>query len=121
MKSAWVVWLALLTACGAPAPPTGAPPLPRLERPTFAVSASGAKNILIPRTALVERTGLPGVFVLNADGQARFRLVRPGKPRGTDIEILSGLRAGETLVAGDLGAVRDGSPVVILENTDTVK
>lgn len=111
MKYRFLLLPTLLTACGAPPTPPSAPPLPRLERPTLAVPAADTRNILIPRAALVERAGLPGVFVLSADSQARFRLVRPGKLHGDKIEILSGLRSGETLVAGDLGAVRDGSPI----------
>ena len=109
----WLIFfsLSLLTACNASPPPASAPPLPRLERPIHTLSATGTQNISIPRTALVERAGLPGVFVLSADSQARFRLVRPGNIRGDKIEILSGLRGGETLVVGDLGAVRDGSPI----------
>ncbi|OGI43177.1 MAG: hypothetical protein A2150_07745 [Candidatus Muproteobacteria bacterium RBG_16_64_11] len=110
--------LGLLTACNAPPPPSSAPPLPRLERPTLTVPAADTRNFLVPRAALVERAGLPGVFVLNADGQARFRLVRPGKTLGDNIEILSGLRGGETLVTGELGAVRDGTPVKIHETAD---
>lgn len=102
---------AVLSACGQPPPPTSAPPLPRLERPTLAVPAAGAQTISIPRTTLVERAGLPGVFVLSAQSQARFRLVRPGKLHGDRIEILSGLRGGEILVVGELGGVRDGSPI----------
>lgn len=111
MKRGIVLLVLLLTACGAPPPPASAPSLPRLERPTLAVPAPGTQNILIPRTALVDRAGLPGVFVLSTDGQARFRLVRPGRMHGDTIEILSGLRGGETLVSGDLVAVRDGSPI----------
>jgi hypothetical protein len=113
-----VFLLTLLTACGSPPPPASAPPLPRLERPILTLAASETQNISIPRAALVERAGLPGVFVLSTEGQARFRLVRPGKIHGAEIEILSGLRAGETLVIGDLGAVRDGTPIIILENAD---
>ncbi len=73
--------------------------------------APGTQSILIPRAALIERAGLPGVFVMSTDGRARFRLVRPGKIQGDKIEILSGLRGGESLVVGDLDAVRDGSPI----------
>lgn len=111
MKRVIVLLLGLLTACGGPPPPASAPSVPRLERATLTLPTTGTKNISIPHTALVERAGLPGVFVLSADSQARFRLVRPGKMRGAEIEILSGLRGGETLVVGDLGAVRDGSPI----------
>lgn len=117
MKWRIVFLLTLLTACSASPPPPSAPPLPLLDRPTLTLPATGTHNIPIPRTALVERAGLPGVFTLSADGQARFRLVRPGKLRGADIEILSGLRGGETLVVGDLGAVRDGSPITAVKSS----
>lgn len=111
MKIATVLLLIVLTACSAPPPSSTAPTLPRLGRPTLTAPAAGTQNISIPRAALVERAGLPGVFVVSSDRLARFRLVRPGKTRGERIEILSGLRGGETLVVGDLGAVRDGSPI----------
>ncbi len=112
MKYLLILLLTLLTACGAPPPPPSAPTLPRLESPTLTVPTTDTRNILIPRSALVERAGLPGVFVVSTDNQARFRLVRPGKIHDNKIEILSGLRGGEVLVTGDLGAVRDGSPIV---------
>jgi hypothetical protein len=31
----------------------------------------------------VERGGIPGVFVLSEAGEARFRMVRPGRTSGT--------------------------------------
>jgi hypothetical protein len=100
-----------LAACEAPAP---SPPLdlPVLERPvrTLTEPPAGAPGVLVPRAALVERGGLPGVFVL-ADGLARFRMVKTGKPRGALIEVLSGLHGDETLVLGELADVRDGSPI----------
>lgn len=97
----------LLAACGKQAPPP-APPAP-LSRPTLALAAQ-AGRILVPQAALVERGGIPGVFVL-ADGQARFRMVRPGKSGGGRVEILSGLDGNEILVLGDLNDVHDGSTV----------
>lgn len=73
-----------------------------------------ALKLKIPRAALVERGGIPGVFVLSEAGEARFRLVRPGRSSGTQAEILSGLHGNETLVLGDLSAVHDGSLVIVL-------
>ena len=103
-----------LAACGRkPEPP---PQLPRLERPIITLQMSAAKTpdalpgILVPRSAYAERAGIPGVFVLH-DGLARFRMVKAGRARGNDIEILSGLHGTETLVLGELGVVRDGSPI----------
>jgi hypothetical protein len=90
--------------------------LATLERPVIVLPAASdtqrTPRLLIPRTALVERGGLPGVFVLQ-DGQARFRMVRIGKSAGNQLEVLSGLAGGETLVLGNLTEVHDGSPVAV--------
>ena len=89
--------------------------LPSLQRPvvTLKVSASAAsQRLFIPVAAYVERSGLPGVFVLNA-GQARFRMVRIGKRSASQLEVLSGLSGDETLVLRDLTDVHDGSPIVV--------
>jgi hypothetical protein len=96
-------------------PPEAPPSLPRVERPVLAldVKPEATLRIKIPRAALVERGGIPGVFVLNAAGEARFRLVRPGRTGDMQAEILSGLHGNETLVLGDLAAVHDGTPIKI--------
>ena len=96
-------------------PPEVPPSLPRMERPVLALNLKpGATlRIKIPRAALVERGGIPGVFVLNEADEARFRLVRPGRTSGAQTEILSGLHGNETLVLGDLAAVHDGTPIKI--------
>jgi len=108
--AAFLVALTLLAACGRkPAPPAAA--LPALDRPLLALDVKSADRILIPQAALVERGGIPGVFVLGADNQARFRMVRPGKTSNGRVEILSGLSGDETLVQGDLREVHDGSPI----------
>ncbi len=66
---------------------------PRGERPTM----------LVPRTSLVERGQLQGVYVLDANQIAGLRYVTLGKSAGEQIEVLSGLQNGEKLVgvAGD--------------------
>ena len=85
--------------------------LAALARPLQSISAQ-AGQVLVPQALLVERGGIPGVLVLIED-QARFRMVRSGKQVGGRVEILSGLRGDETLIAGDLRDVRDGSPIQI--------
>ena len=101
-----------LAGCGKKAP-TPPPSLPRVDRPVLSLQVKPAEllRIRIPRQALVERGGIPGVFVLSPAGEARFRMVRPGGTRGTQVEILSGLRGDETLVLGNLADVHDGSPI----------
>lgn len=62
---------------------------PRGERPT----------LLIPRTSLVERGQLQGVYVLDANQIAGLRYITIGQCAGEQIEVLSGLQDGEKLVA----------------------
>lgn len=99
----------LLAACDRQ-PVAQSPVAATLTRPTLNVEARAAR-ITVPPAVLVERGGIPGVFVLNTEHQARFRMVRTGKILSGQVEILSGLSGGETLVAGDLREVHDGSPI----------
>jgi len=109
-----ILSLLLLTACGRSTPP--AEPLPALERPLAAATLRNDR-LLVPQAVLIERGGQPGVFV-EADGVARFRMVRTGKVYDGRIEILSGLSGEERLVSGDLREVHDGSPVKAAPATD---
>ena len=59
------------------------------------------KGLVIPLSAVVRRSEVVGVYVINADGQVRFRHIRLGSPAGPDhVGILSGLQAGD-MVATD--------------------
>ncbi|MDO8597327.1 MAG: hypothetical protein Q7R45_11985 [Sulfuricaulis sp.] len=109
-----VFTLAALPLAGCDKKPEVPPPsLPRVERPVLALNVKPGEllKLSIPRQALVERGGIPGVFVLSDAGEARFRMVRAGKTSDTRVEILSGLTGNETLVLGDLAAVHDGNPI----------
>ncbi len=104
----FVAAILALTACGQKAPEPAA--IAALARPVLAVEAK-AGRVLVPQAALVERGGVPGVFVFTDENRARFRMVRTGKQVNDRVEILGGLRGDETLVGGDLRAVFDGSPI----------
>jgi RND family efflux transporter MFP subunit len=54
--------------------------------------------LLIPRSAVVERGQLQGIYVLDQNQLASLRYVTLGKPSGAAIEVLSGLQNGERLV-----------------------
>ena len=99
-------------------PPAPPPSLPSLERPVLAlqVKPEVLATLTIPRPALTERGGIPGVFVLE-NNQARFRMVRPGKVGADRVEVLSGLHGDETLVLGDLTEVHDGSPITTVSSS----
>lgn len=55
--------------------------------------------LAIPAGALLRRAGIEGVFVLDAEGIARFRMVRSGEVRDGRVEIQAGLEVGERYVA----------------------
>ena len=55
--------------------------------------------LLIPRTAVVERGQLQGIYVLDQNKIAGLRYITLGKPMGGQVEVLAGLQAGETLIA----------------------
>lgn len=111
MRVAAIVCAYLLTAACAPEPaPTPAPALPELVRPQIALTPPAQGNVWIPRARTVVRSGVPGVFVYE-HGRARFRMVRLGRSEGARVEVIAGLIGDEVLIGGDLGAVRDGSPI----------
>ncbi len=64
--------------------------------------------ILIPRTALIERGQLTGIYTVNEKGIISYRLVRVGKEYGDNLEILSGLSAGERIIIGGAEKAVDG-------------
>jgi len=68
--------------------------------------------VRIPITALTERAGIKGVFVVAADGHAQFRLVRTGHTNGDQVEIQSGLADGERIVLHPDAQIDNGTLIV---------
>lgn len=58
-----------------------------------------SRTLLVPKTALIERGELAGLFVVEQDQVARLRWVKLGRPLGQGIEVLSGVSAGERIIA----------------------
>jgi len=54
-----------------------------------------ADRLLVPRSAVVERSEMRGVYVVAPDGRVSLRQVRLGHARGERVEILAGLATGE--------------------------
>ena len=66
------------------------------------------RALMIPADAVMQRGQLSTVFVISAEGKAQLRLVTLGERADGDVEILSGLAAGERFVTGNLSALREG-------------
>jgi len=58
---------------------------------------SATTAISVPVTALVRRAEMSGIYVLNAQGQARLRQLRLGAQQAGMVEVLSGLSRGERI------------------------
>jgi RND family efflux transporter MFP subunit len=70
--------------------------------------------VLVPKSALVETSGISGVYIVSAQGNAVFQLVQIGETRGDQVEVLAGLRSGDTVVTDNsLGRI-EGKKVVVL-------
>lgn len=71
----------------------------------------GRKQPVIQPGWLVERGGLKGVFVVDGDQRAHFRWVRTQREWPDKIEVVAGLRPGETVVAKRDPRLREGDLV----------
>jgi RND family efflux transporter MFP subunit len=81
-----------------PAAAAGAPP-------------AGSSGLWLPRSALVERGDLSGVFVATG-GKAELRWVSTGDAAGDQVWVRAGLRTGEVVIDAP-GALRDGAAVEV--------
>ena len=78
------------------------PPEPALRSGLFgrAHFTRGERTaLLIPRTAVVERGQLQGIYVLNQDRIAGLRYITLGKSSAQQAEVLAGLQIGEMLIS----------------------
>jgi RND family efflux transporter MFP subunit len=76
------------------------------------------ETLLIPTTALIQRGQLQGVYVLETAGEktiaqsiAMMRWVKTGKTQDGQIEIVSGLKAGDRIVTSNIAQLSDGQAV----------
>lgn len=69
--------------------------------------------LAIPRSAIIERGQLSGVYALDAEGIARLRVITLGRVLGDRVEILSGLAEGDRIVSDPQGRALDGKKVSV--------
>ncbi len=89
-------------------PDFDAPPTPGITaRIVFPLSddGQGPRSVRIPTSALVQRGEVNGVYVL-ADQTVRLRQLRLGRTTGDEVEVLAGVKPGETIAADPVAAVQ---------------
>lgn len=77
-----------------------------------AIPLEESTAICVPASAVVVRGQIEAVFVAT-NQQAQMRLVKTGKRRDGEVELASGLSAGESVVVENAAALRDGQPLEI--------
>jgi RND family efflux transporter MFP subunit len=93
------------------------PASPELRAGQFgrvAVPVSESSALRVPESAVVQRGQMEIVFVA-ANNHAQLRLVKTGKRLGNEIEIVSGLNAGENVVTDGAAALVDGQPLEVVQ------
>lgn len=74
-----------------------------------------SETIVVPRSAIIERGQLTGVFVVEPDRIARLRWVKIGRTFDDGVEVLSGLNLGERVMTEAAKGV-DGATVDVLHS-----
>jgi RND family efflux transporter MFP subunit len=75
------------------------------------IAARAASVVLVPSAALVWRPDGTVVPVLDGDNTVRYRKVQLGRDYGAEVEVLSGLEGGETVVVHPGDALAEGRQV----------
>lgn len=78
------------------------PPTPGLKTGMFGrllLDKGTGRTLVVPRSAVIERGELTGLYIVGPDSLAHLRWVKLGRTVGESIEILSGLTDGERLLA----------------------
>jgi len=67
--------------------------------------------LLVPEKAIVQEGQLTGVYIVDENKIARFRLVRTGKAYDDRIQIISGLKDGQAFITDVPVTLKDGMTV----------
>jgi RND family efflux transporter MFP subunit len=74
-----------------------------------------AEVTVIPRQSVVFRDGYPYVFVMGENNKVLQRRIDSGPPQGDSVEVRSGLKDGEKVVARGAGFLSDGDIVKVVD------
>jgi len=96
--------------------------LVKIDLPRGAVFSSGTfvqvafplgtrEGLRVPVGAILERAGITGVFVADAEARVQYRMVRTGQTSGGMVEIQAGLNPGERVVTSSTTALQSGDKV----------
>jgi multidrug efflux pump subunit AcrA (membrane-fusion protein) len=76
-----------------------------------------SKQLRIAQKAVVTRGQLTGLYLVDSENIAHFRLIRTGKTFGDSVEVLSGLKEGTRYVVEPPPKLSDGARVEVAHGT----
>jgi RND family efflux transporter MFP subunit len=76
-----------------------------------AIPVSETNVLRAPAAAVVQRGQMELVFVVSSDKRAQLRIVKTGRRFGNEVELLSGVSAGEQVVTENAASLVDGEPL----------
>ncbi len=79
------------------------------------VEKGRVKAIMVPEDAIVYRGQLCGIYTVSQSNTVMLRWIRLGKQKGDMVEVISGLKAGESYVASCDGKICDGASVNLIK------
>jgi len=95
------------------------PPTPGLKAGMFGrfhLDKGTSMTILVPETAVIQRGEIVSVFAVGPDRTARLRWVKAGRRIDDQIEILSGLNVGESVLLNASRGI-DGASVTVVDTS----
>lgn len=85
---------------------------------TLTLETTPRQSLLVPARSLTYDGDEKAVFMVNAEGEVTRRLVEIGITRARQIEIISGLEAGDQVVDQGVVKVREGMTVRVVSQQD---
>jgi multidrug efflux pump subunit AcrA (membrane-fusion protein) len=71
-----------------------------------AIGTGASNRLFVPMSAVLRRSEMTGVYVLDSNGQPLLRQVRLGRTQGNEVEVLSGVRNGEQVAIDPQAAAK---------------
>lgn len=83
------------------------------KRLTGEPNTNASQLVTIPKTALVSKGQLEGIYTVSSEQTAILRWIRTGKDLGDRVEVLSGLTSGEPYIIEAEGKLFNGASVLV--------
>ena len=74
---------------------------------------SGVQSLFVPASAIIHKDQLSGLYTVSEDQKAQLRWLKVGREYAKEVEILSGLNAGEQFITKSDSRLYSGAPVFV--------